>query len=106
MEINMQKLHEELQDAGIPIEGVRGDGTIDFVKGAKKKDRERAQEILEKHDPVDVSAEKRDAYRGAYSHDEFMEAYFELHHEDKPEKMMKIQAKRVLVKNKYVKKGA
>ena len=46
-----------------------------------------------------IMKDRLDAYRSAYSSEEFLEAYFEKHYEDKPAKMDSIQAARLAIKD-------
>jgi len=47
---NVQKLHRELEEAGIPIVGVSSDGRVDFKDEATKAQRAQVDEIKVKHD--------------------------------------------------------
>ncbi len=55
-EINVTKLHGELEKAGIPIEGVSSSGRIDFLPTATDEQKAQAAAILAAHDPVDYDA--------------------------------------------------
>jgi hypothetical protein len=44
--VHPQTLHELLEDAGIPIDGVCEDGRIDFADGATQEQRTQARAIL------------------------------------------------------------
>ena len=46
MKINVDKFHAELVAAGVKIDGVRGDGTIDYAKGATKAMKKRGARAL------------------------------------------------------------
>lgn len=60
--INVAKLHQELMAAGIPIAGVSSDGQIDFLPTVTETQRALADEILQKHDPIDYEAQRRAEY--------------------------------------------
>jgi hypothetical protein len=61
-EINPTKLHAELEQAGIPIEGVSSDGQIDFSPTATAEQKMQAAVILAKHDPIDYEAKRWEEY--------------------------------------------
>lgn len=61
-EINVVKLHNELEKAGIPIQGVSSDGRIDFLPTTTAEQRALAKEILEHHDPIDYEAKRWEEY--------------------------------------------
>ncbi len=61
-EINVTKLHAELEKVGIPIEGVSSDGRIDFLPTATEEQKAQAAAILAAHDPVDVRSLRRAEY--------------------------------------------
>jgi hypothetical protein len=54
--VNPTKLHAELEQAGIPIEGVSSDGRIDFLPAATDEQKTQAAAIVAAHDPVDYDA--------------------------------------------------
>lgn len=64
MQINVRKLHHELVEAGIPIEGVAATEPprIDFSPEATKQQRALANEILAIHVPEDFQDKRQQAY--------------------------------------------
>jgi len=64
MQINVTKLHRELVEAGIPIEGVAATEPprIDFLVEATDEQRVLAEEILEAHVPKDDREKRQQAY--------------------------------------------
>lgn len=62
--INVTKLHQELVQAGIPIDGVADETPprIDFRPEATEKQRQQAQTILEAHVPEDYRDRREKAY--------------------------------------------
>jgi hypothetical protein len=64
MQINAKKLHRELIDAGVPIEGVSATEPprIDFLPEATEENRELANRILAAHVPDDPLERRHQAY--------------------------------------------
>lgn len=62
MAINIAKLMNELQQAGIPIDGCASDGRIDFKKEATDVQKELAKKILANHNPFWYVEERRKLY--------------------------------------------
>lgn len=62
--INVGKLHQELVQAGIPIDGVVDETPprIDFRPEATDEQRQQVQAILEAHVPEDYQDKRQQAY--------------------------------------------
>jgi len=56
--INVNKLHVDLEAAGIPIDGVSADGRIDFRPEATAQQVALAEQIRANHDPNAKTAEE------------------------------------------------
>ena len=61
-EINVTKLHHELVEAGIPIDGCSSDGRIDYKEEVTEDQKDQAQIILNKHKPIWYIQERRKEY--------------------------------------------
>ena len=53
MIINVSKLHQELEDAGIQIQGCDSNGIVWDINGNEIQDREDVAAIIAAHDPID-----------------------------------------------------
>ena len=63
-ELNTFKLHQELLEAGLNINGVSSDGEISWVKNPTEAQELTAADIISAHDPApDHTSTLRDEYR-------------------------------------------
>lgn len=58
MRYNVEKLHEELVAAGVPVQGVSSDGTIAYAQGVTSAQHETARAVLVAHDPKKTELQK------------------------------------------------
>ena len=66
MMINVSKLHKELEDAGIQIQGCNSNGIVWDLSGNEIQDREDVAAIIAVHDPIDyVEIERKQAEEDA-----------------------------------------
>jgi len=49
--VNLQKLHQELLAAGLPVVGVSSSGRIDYMRALTAAEQSVAQKIVAAHDP-------------------------------------------------------
>ncbi|MBA3867526.1 MAG: hypothetical protein H0X30_00075 [Anaerolineae bacterium] len=106
--INVAKLHRELVEAGIPIEGVADTDPprIDFLPEATAAQKKQAQAVLAKHDPnPSIEEQRRDAYLKAFTVEDFMEAFLQERFDDHPEKMKALGAIRDSLKAQFPAEG-
>jgi len=61
-EYNIRKLYREFVDAGIPIDGVHGDGKIDYKDTATTEQRIAGALIVQNHNPVWYVEQRLAAY--------------------------------------------
>jgi hypothetical protein len=53
--INVEKLHEELVAAGLPVISVHSDGKVDYTRLLSKAEELKVEALIASHDPVVVS---------------------------------------------------
>jgi hypothetical protein len=52
--INPQKLHTELLNKGLPVDGVRLDAVVDWTRDLTETEAEAAERLIEVHDPTEI----------------------------------------------------
>ena len=52
--INPQKLHQELLTAGLPVDGVHEDGTVDWTRTLTLFEQSQAAKVIQVHDPTEI----------------------------------------------------
>lgn len=99
-EVNPQKLHKELQVAGLPVSGVRSDGFVCFETSLSEEEFQLAALLIEQHDPTPCIADQRlEKYleEGLTDH-ELIVALWEHVIENRPEAAAELQAVRQTIK--------
>ena len=102
MTINTQKLHRELEAAGIPIDGVASDGRINFRSEVTDEQRQRALAIQQAHVPEDYLDKRRAAYlEQGITVENLVLALWERMVEGKPEASENLQALREAIHQQF-----
>jgi hypothetical protein len=104
--INPTKLHQELVQAGIPIDGVDDSNppTISFRAEATDKQKEMALKIVAAHVPEDYLDKRKTAYlQEGITPDAMIAALWERVVENHPEASNALQEQREAIKAKFPK---